>query len=56
MLRFQLEAEIREFWLKNQIREKLEQSRTNAKGNLGYVEGPPHSTASPTLATPVDES
>ncbi len=39
----ELEKEIREFWAKNQIREKLEalsQSKT-IKGNLGYVEGPP---------------
>jgi isoleucyl-tRNA synthetase len=39
----ELEKEIREFWQKNQIREKLEQLQNspNIKGNLGYVEGPP---------------
>ena len=37
----QLEKEIREFWTKNQIREKLELVENNAKGCLGYVEGPP---------------
>ena len=38
----ELEKEIREFWIKNQIREKLELlEKTAAKGNLGYVEGPP---------------
>jgi isoleucyl-tRNA synthetase len=37
----QLEKEIREFWIKNQIREKLELLEQNAKGFLGYVEGPP---------------
>jgi isoleucyl-tRNA synthetase len=37
----QLEKEIREFWVKNQIREKLELVEKNAKGYLGYVEGPP---------------
>ncbi|MDR0373974.1 MAG: class I tRNA ligase family protein, partial [Nitrososphaerota archaeon] len=39
----ELEKEIREFWIKNQIREKLEalQNSPNIKGNLGYVEGPP---------------
>lgn len=39
----ELEKEIREFWVKNQIREKLEQLQNspNIKGNLGYVEGPP---------------
>jgi isoleucyl-tRNA synthetase len=39
----ELEKEIREFWAKNQIREKLEalQNSPNIKGNLGYVEGPP---------------
>lgn len=36
-----LESEIREFWTKNQIREKLELIEKNAKGILGYVEGPP---------------
>ena len=39
----ELEKEIREFWAKRQIREKLEalQNSPNIKGNLGYVEGPP---------------
>jgi isoleucyl-tRNA synthetase len=37
----QLEKEIRKFWVKNQIREKLELLEKNAKGILGYVEGPP---------------
>ena len=38
----ELEKEIREFWIKNRIREKLELlEKTAAKGNLGYVEGPP---------------
>jgi len=39
----ELEKEIREFWAKNQIRQKLEelQNSPNIKGNLGYVEGPP---------------
>ena len=39
----ELEKEIREFWVKNQIREKLEalQNAPNLKGILGYVEGPP---------------
>jgi isoleucyl-tRNA synthetase len=39
----ELEKQIREYWIKNGIREKLEQIRDspNIKGNLGYVEGPP---------------
>lgn len=39
----ELEKEIREFWIKNNIREKLEQLRNSKKikGKLGYVEGPP---------------
>jgi len=39
----ELEKEIREFWIKNQIRQKLEalQDAPNIKGNLGYIEGPP---------------
>jgi isoleucyl-tRNA synthetase len=37
----QLEKEIREYWIKNQIREKLELLEKEAKGILGYVEGPP---------------
>jgi len=37
----ELEKEIREFWEKNQIREKLELKIENCKGILGYVEGPP---------------
>ncbi len=36
-----LEKEIREFWQKQQIREKLELLEGTAKGLLGYVEGPP---------------
>jgi isoleucyl-tRNA synthetase len=36
-----LEKEIREFWIKNKIREKLELIDKDAKGILGYVEGPP---------------
>ena len=32
---------MREFWVKNQIREKLELVEKDAKGILGYVEGPP---------------
>ncbi len=32
---------MREFWIKNNIRNKLEQLEKTAKGNLGYVEGPP---------------
>ena len=35
-----LEKGIREFWVKNQIREKLELLEPEAKGILGYVEGP----------------
>jgi isoleucyl-tRNA synthetase len=37
----QLEKEIREFWIKNQIREKLELVEKDARGILGFVEGPP---------------
>jgi isoleucyl-tRNA synthetase len=38
----ELEKEIREFWQKNQIREKLElREKEPNKGFLGYVEGPP---------------
>ncbi len=39
----ELEKQIREYWTKNLIREKLEQLRDSPaiKGNLGYVEGPP---------------
>jgi isoleucyl-tRNA synthetase len=39
----ELEKQIREFWIKNCIREKLEQLKDSPdiKGNLGYVEGPP---------------
>ena len=40
-LHFNLEKEIREFWIKNQIRQKLELLEKDAKGILGYVEGPP---------------
>src|SRR5208337_4173356 len=32
---------IREFWIKNHIRDKLELIEKDAKGVLGYVEGPP---------------
>jgi isoleucyl-tRNA synthetase len=37
----ELEREIREFWIKNQIRDKLELREKDSKGVLGYVEGPP---------------
>ncbi len=37
----ELEREIREFWEKNHIREKLEPREKNSKGLLGFVEGPP---------------
>jgi isoleucyl-tRNA synthetase len=37
----ELEKEIRLFWEKNQVRDKLEQGEKDAKGILGYVEGPP---------------
>ncbi len=37
----QIEKEMREFWVKNQIRQKLELLEKDAKGILGYVEGPP---------------
>jgi isoleucyl-tRNA synthetase len=37
----ELEKEIREFWMKNQIRDKLELREKDCKGVLGYVEGPP---------------
>ncbi len=37
----ELEKEIREFWIKCQIRDKLELIEKDAKGVLGYVEGPP---------------
>ncbi len=38
----EIEKQIREFWTKNRIREKLEAIETQPhKGNLGYVEGPP---------------
>ena len=39
----ELEKQVREFWVKNCIREKLEALRYSPaiKGNLGYVEGPP---------------
>ena len=36
-----LEKEIRQFWEKNHVREKLEQQEKDSKGSLGYVEGPP---------------
>ena len=38
---FELEKEIREFWIKNKIRDKLELIEKDARGILGYVEGPP---------------
>ena len=38
----ELETAVREFWMKNQIREKLEKRENEPnKGFLGYVEGPP---------------
>jgi isoleucyl-tRNA synthetase len=38
----ELEKQVREFWEKNQIREKLERLKAKPeKGVLGYVEGPP---------------
>src|SRR4030067_2362179 len=37
----ELEKEIRQFWEKNRIRDKLEQREKTSKGILGYVEGPP---------------
>src|SRR3990170_7567725 len=37
----ELEKDIREFWEKNRIRDKLEQLEKTSKGILGYVEGPP---------------
>jgi isoleucyl-tRNA synthetase len=37
----ELEKEIRGFWQKNHIREKLELLERTAKATLGYVEGPP---------------
>jgi len=39
----ELEKAIREFWIKNQIRQKLEALKDSPtiKGNLGYIEGPP---------------
>jgi isoleucyl-tRNA synthetase len=36
-----LEKEIRQFWEKNQVRDKLEQTEKDSKALLGYVEGPP---------------
>ena len=36
-----LEKEIRQFWEKNQVRDKLEQREKTSKALLGYVEGPP---------------
>jgi isoleucyl-tRNA synthetase len=36
-----LEKEIRLFWEKNQVRNKLEQREKTSKALLGYVEGPP---------------
>jgi isoleucyl-tRNA synthetase len=37
----ELEKETRDFWEKNQIRDKLELREKDAKGVSGYVEGPP---------------
>ncbi len=37
----EIEKEIRAFWSKNQIREKLELKEKDSKRDLGYVEGPP---------------
>jgi isoleucyl-tRNA synthetase len=37
----ELEKEIRQFWISCQIRDKLEHIEKEAKGILGYVEGPP---------------
>ncbi len=37
----ELERDIREFWERTQLRQKLEQCEENSKGVLGYVEGPP---------------
>jgi isoleucyl-tRNA synthetase len=37
----ELESEMRDFWIKNNIRNKLEVLEKTAKGFLGYVEGPP---------------
>lgn len=37
----EVENQTRDFWKKNQIRDKLEQLESNSKGILGYVEGPP---------------
>ena len=36
-----LEKEIRQFWEKKHVREKLEEREKDNKGSLGYVEGPP---------------
>ena len=37
----ELENEVREFWEKSQVRDRLELREKGAKGVLGYVEGPP---------------
>ena len=38
----ELEQQVRQFWIKNKVREKLEQMRVaENKGVLGFVEGPP---------------
>ena len=37
----ELEKEVREFWEKNQVRDRLELREKDSKGLLGYVEGPP---------------
>jgi isoleucyl-tRNA synthetase len=37
----ELEREVREFWEKNKVRDRLELREKGSKGLLGYVEGPP---------------
>jgi len=37
----ELEKQIREFWEKDKIRDKMEQLEGTCKGVIGYVEGPP---------------
>ena len=37
----EIEKQVREFWEKNGIRDKMEQLEESSKGVLGYVEGPP---------------
>jgi isoleucyl-tRNA synthetase len=44
----ELEQQVREFWVKSNVREKLEQLRLkDNKGVLGYVEGPPTLNGAP---------